>query len=71
MNIWREVAEAKAGLVVNCDVQEVSRALFALLQDPTSAKAMGQRGRLLVKERFTWETVGDQLVQVYRKVIAK
>lgn len=71
VNIWREVAEARAGLVVNCDAEEVSNALLTLLDDSLLRKDMGQRGRRLVAERFTWEAVGDQMVQVYRQILSR
>ncbi len=71
INIWREVAEARAGLVVNCDVQEISSALLTLLVDPMRGKEMGKRGRRLVEKRFTWETVGEQMVQVYRQILSR
>jgi glycosyltransferase involved in cell wall biosynthesis len=71
VNIWREVAQAHAGLVVNCDAQEVSNALLTLLEDPLHGKEMGRRGRWLVEERFTWEVVGEQMVQVYHQILSK
>lgn len=71
VNIWQEVVGAKAGLVVNCDVQELSRALLTLLDDPNLGKDLGQHGRRLVAERFTWETVGKQIVQVYQQILSR
>ncbi len=71
INIWREVAEARAGLVVNCDVHEISNALLTLLVDPMRGKEMGKRGRRLVEKRFTWETVGEQMVQEYRQILSR
>jgi glycosyltransferase involved in cell wall biosynthesis len=71
VNTWREVAGARAGLVVNCDAQEVSKALLTLLDDPTMRREMGQQGRRLVEERFSWEIVGKQMVQVYRKILSE
>jgi glycosyltransferase involved in cell wall biosynthesis len=69
VNIWREVAEVGAGFVVNCDVEEISKALLTLLDDPLLRKDMGQRGRRLVAERFTWEVMGEQMVQVYQQIL--
>ncbi len=71
INIWREVAEARAGLVVNCDEHEISSALLTLLVDPMRGKEMGKRGRRLVEKRFTWETVGEQMVQTYREILSR
>jgi len=70
VNIWREVAEARAGLVVACDASEVSRALATVLDDPAGRDAMGARARRLVAERFSWRAAGQQMVEVYREILA-
>jgi glycosyltransferase involved in cell wall biosynthesis len=71
VNIWREVGDANAGLVVNCDVQEVGQALFTLLEAPGLGREMGKQGRQLVEARFTWEAVGEQMIQVYEQILTK
>jgi glycosyltransferase involved in cell wall biosynthesis len=71
VNIWREVRNANAGLVVNCDVQEVGQALFTLLEAPALRTEMGKQGRQLVEARFTWEAVGEQMIQVYWQILSK
>jgi glycosyltransferase involved in cell wall biosynthesis len=68
VNIWQDVKKARAGYVVECDAQAVGAALSAILDDPEQGKAMGQRGRRLVAERFTWEKIGAQMRQLYRQV---
>jgi glycosyltransferase involved in cell wall biosynthesis len=71
VNIWREVVQARAGLVVNCDAHEVGQALVSLLEAPALGKDMGERGRQLVEARFTWEVVGEQMAQVYRQILSR
>jgi len=71
VNIWREVAEARAGLVVGCDANEVSRAIAAVLDDPASRAAMTERARRLVAARFTWAVAGQRMVEVYREILAE
>lgn len=70
VNIWREVEEAQAGLVVDCEAGALGSALVALLGDPVRRKAMGRRGRRLVEARFTWQAVGPRMTQVYREIVA-
>ena len=43
------------------------RQLFAL--SDAERRAMGARGRALVRERFTWSTVGEQMTAVYEWVL--
>jgi glycosyltransferase involved in cell wall biosynthesis len=69
VNIWREIDAARAGLVVKPDAGEVAKATLTLLDNPTMAKEMGERGRCLAREGFSWRAAGDQLVRVYERVI--
>ena len=71
VNIWREVAEAEAGFVVNCDAGEVCRALAAVLDDRSGRAVMAKRARRLVAERFTWAAAGRRMVEVYREILAE
>ena len=69
VNIWREVAAAGAGSIINCDAQELSDAIVSLLGDDRARMQMGELGKLLVKERYTWDVAGEQLVALYRKIL--
>jgi glycosyltransferase involved in cell wall biosynthesis len=69
VNIWREVADARAGLVVRCDVGETARAMALLLNDSAERLAMGDRARRLAAERFTWPAAGKRMLQVYRGIM--
>jgi len=71
VNIHAEVSGAGAGLVTRCDAGEVAQALEALLIDADRRRAMGEAGRQLVKERFTWLAIVDALTAEYAQVIAR
>lgn len=68
VNIWPEVQEARAGLVVGCEPQETAQALWALLENPALGREMGERGRRLVEEKLTWKVVGEQMIQLYQNI---
>ena len=70
VNLWREVAAAEAGIVVPCRVEAVEQALAGLVGDRAAARAMGERGRTLVAERFAWDRVADTLIALYDSVAA-
>jgi glycosyltransferase involved in cell wall biosynthesis len=70
VNIWREIFEAHAGVVVNCDAEELAGAMERLLLNSVDAKEMGERGLRLVKERFTWERVAPQMIELYRHILS-
>lgn len=69
VNIWREVAQAGAGIVTDCDERQCGQALLSILEDLTSAQSMGERGRYLVETRFNWRVVGENLEDAYKKSI--
>ncbi len=60
-----EAQEAGAGLVVERDVEKLAAALVQVLSDENGRRAMGEKGRRLVEERFTWERVAGGLVEAY------
>ncbi len=64
-----EVAEAKAGIVIDPDDLQLSEALVALLDKPDLRAEMGLNGQRLVRQRFTWDKVADQLIETYNFVL--
>jgi glycosyltransferase involved in cell wall biosynthesis len=70
VNICREVGDARAGLVVRCDADELRRGLAAVLDEPAAAAAMAERARRLVAEQFTWSAAGARMVDVYHRIVA-
>jgi glycosyltransferase involved in cell wall biosynthesis len=68
VNIWREVNDAGAGLVVNLNPTEVAAAVLKLLANPPLAREIGYRGRRLARQHFSWDTTGQHLLELYRTV---
>ncbi len=60
-----EVGEVGAGVVVEPRVETVEAALRDLLPDESKRRQMGHRARILVNERFTWDSVAAQLEAAY------
>ncbi len=71
VDLWQEVAAARSGRVTTVDVAAVTEALEALLRDPVERRAMGERGKRLVAERFVWPRIGEALERLYIEVAAK
>lgn len=61
-----EVAEVNAGYCTALEAKPVAEGMAALVNDPHRAKEMGQNGRRLVLDRFTWPKVAEQLVTAYQ-----
>lgn len=70
VGIHQEVRECEAGLVTRCDAGEVAEALLNVLEDDSLRRRMGENGRRLVQEKFTWSRVGVELVKLYQSIVA-
>jgi len=70
VNIWREVLRSEAGIVVAPDANATATAVRALLDDPTGAARMGENGKALARDCFSWDAAGAQLVNLYRQIVS-
>lgn len=71
VNIWREVQEEGAGLVVGLDPAQIADAICRILWDKEGAGEMGRRGRLAAERRYSWSKIVEQMTDVYRRLIAE
>ena len=62
-----EVGKEGAGVVVPREPAAIGNALSAMLRDPDRARTMGDAGRAMVFERFTWPAVAQRCVDLYEK----
>ncbi|MCZ6699707.1 MAG: glycosyltransferase [Planctomycetota bacterium] len=66
-----EVGEADAGRIVEPTRSAIASALRVMLNDPAdNLRAMGERGRALIADRFDWSVVIPKYREMYAKVIA-
>jgi glycosyltransferase involved in cell wall biosynthesis len=64
-----EVAETGAGRIVRLDADAVAAALLDVASvDAVQRRQIGDAGRRLVEERFTWEKVAERSIQAYRRI---
>lgn len=64
-----EVAEVKAGFVVNLNPQEIAAAILEIVNNLPLAQRMGQAGRNLIESRFTWPRVAEQSIAAYQRAL--
>jgi glycosyltransferase involved in cell wall biosynthesis len=69
VNIWREIEEAGAGLVTDCDVEQTAGAILRVLTDTTLSSSLSARGARLAKERFTWPAAAAKMEAVYKNIL--
>ena len=71
VNIWHEVMQEKAGLVVGLSPSEIANAVCWVLANKEAAGAMGKRGRIAAKKLYAWPQIVDQMMDIYRKLISE
>jgi glycosyltransferase involved in cell wall biosynthesis len=68
VNISPEIAKAKAGIIVQNDT-DLQVAISQLLQSPQLRSQMGENGKLLALERYSWPSIAKQFVEIYNEII--
>ncbi len=63
-----EVSEVEAGEVVAAASGEVASGLRRILDDASHRRRMGENGRKLVQERYTWDQTVNQVIDLYERV---
>ncbi len=51
-------------------VTDFAAALTEVVSDPARARAMGEAGRVRAEQNFSWDTIGQSTLDVYRSVLA-
>lgn len=51
------------------DSTQLTQRVLTLLQDPKLAKEMGDRGRKLIEEKFSWRLITSQVIDLYHKLL--
>lgn len=68
---FNDVAHDEAGVVVAHDgsIQDYSRALLKILENPLLASKMGANGRELVRNRYTWDRISAHMISLYKEAV--
>lgn len=64
-----DVIDGQAGLVVPHDREQLQHALLHILRNDKLRLQFGEKGRLLVREKFTWEKIAEQVERVYKEIL--
>jgi glycosyltransferase involved in cell wall biosynthesis len=67
---WRELPEHGCGWWIDLTPESLDRALReATASAPEHLHAMGERGRVLVRDQYSWERVAARSIDIYRSVL--
>ncbi|MEB3218954.1 MAG: glycosyltransferase [Nostocales cyanobacterium 94392] len=69
VQIAPEIAQAKAGLVVDGEIDALSNAIAQLLASANSRHQLGENGKKLVSYRYSWSAISQNLASVYTAII--
>jgi len=64
-----EVEKAEAGIIIEPETNQLVKAISRLLDDSDLCQKMGRNGERLVREKYTWEKIGEQMIQLYKRVL--
>lgn len=53
------------------NIEELTRALIKLLENPAQAKRMGYAGYERVRKMFSWDKTGEKLLKIYTRLLKK
>ncbi len=63
---WKELETNGCGWWIEIGVEPLVEALEdALGRSPADLRRMGERGRRLVEEKYTWDRIAEQMIEVY------
>jgi len=63
-----DIIDGQAGLVVPYDRNQLGDAILRILSDDKIRQQFAEKGKLLVRERFAWEKLIEQIEKVYQSI---
>ena len=64
-----DVVDGQAGLAVPYDRDALAKAILDILSGDKLRQQFGEKGKLLVREKFNWEKIAEQVESMYRVCI--
>ena len=69
VGIAPDVKEAKAGIVIEKNEEQLAKAILGLLRDEDLRKALGERGKKLVEEKYSWPNIAKKWLAAYNELV--
>jgi glycosyltransferase involved in cell wall biosynthesis len=69
VNIHKSISAYRAGIVTECETQEIARALEILLDNTSLCREMGAMGQKAAAECFNWRHISRDLVAMYESIL--
>ena len=70
VGVAEDIKERNAGRIVKPkDEKALAEAIIEILEDKNLARKMGKNGRKLVEEKYTWEKIAANVLNIYERLI--
>jgi glycosyltransferase involved in cell wall biosynthesis len=66
---WEELETERCGLYVEQSAAGIADGILRILGDPAEARAMGERGKKLVGDRYDWSVIGREMARQYEGIL--
>ncbi len=66
-----DAVDGQAGLVVPYDKGQLRDALLHMLSDDKMRLRFGKKGKLLVREKFSWSIIAERIEDIYKRCISQ
>jgi len=63
--------EETAIIVKDESISEFAQAILKLLNEPQTAKRLGEHARIEVLNKFSWDKIAGQVEQVYESILIR
>ena len=64
------ITNGKTGILVEeSNIQQIAEALISLLTDKTLREKIGKAAYEYIKNKFTWDHVGNETLKIYNEII--
>jgi glycosyltransferase involved in cell wall biosynthesis len=70
VQISPEIAASQAGLVIEGEVETLVEGILHLLRSPQELRRLGDNGKCLAKEQYSWDAIAQTLAHIYDSVSA-
>ena len=71
VGIAQDVGKTGAGLVVPGTPEQLGAAISSLLADPSRRRHMGDIGREVARDKYSWSAISAQMEAAYQRCIAE
>ena len=68
---WTEIGRDGCGWLVDQSAGAIADALEQAIADPARAAAMGRRGALIARDRYSWRAVAERMIACYEDILAR